>query len=107
MLWSKYFFFSILLAPGGVAAPTIVILDYQSVEVIWQEPARSNGEIISYTIHMPEPRVYIGNPNITSYTVDGLVPYTTYSGKFEFMNVGVQILEEVLWQELANNNVDR
>ncbi len=67
-------------APGGVSAPTIVTLDHESVNVQWEPPARSNGEIISYTIHMPDPRIYIGNPNVTSYSVDGLVPYTQYSG---------------------------
>ena len=70
-----------MTAPGGVAAPTIVILDHETVDVIWDPPAQSNGEIISYTIHMPDPRIYIGNPNITSYAVVGLIPYTDYAGK--------------------------
>ncbi|XP_072050692.1 usherin-like [Amphiura filiformis] len=74
--------------PGGVAAPTIVILDHKSVNVIWEPPARSNGEIISYTIHMPDPRVHIGNPNITSYTVEGLVAYTQYSVTIEACTPG-------------------
>ena len=80
---SQYFCFYI--APGGVGAPTVVILDHQAVQVIWVPPAQSNGEIISYTIHMQDPRIYIGNPNTTSYTVDGLVPYTDYAGKTSFI----------------------
>ncbi|XP_072017125.1 usherin-like [Amphiura filiformis] len=37
---------------------------------------------------MPDPRVHIGNPNITSYTVEGLVAYTQYSVTIEACTPG-------------------
>ncbi|XP_071790086.1 usherin-like isoform X2 [Asterias amurensis] len=75
-------------APGGVNAPIVTSLDHVSMLVTWQQPAFSNGEIISYTIRMPQPRVYIGDTNMTSKVVSGLVPYTNYLVTLEACTIG-------------------
>ncbi|XP_038072643.1 usherin-like isoform X1 [Patiria miniata] len=75
-------------APGGVNPPSVTILDHQSVLVAWQPPVLTNGEIISYTIRMPQPRVYIGDTNSTSRVVSGLVPYTNYLVSIEACTIG-------------------
>ncbi|XP_022099403.1 usherin-like isoform X2 [Acanthaster planci] len=75
-------------APGGVNAPTVTILNHESALVTWQPPVHSNGDLISYTIRMPQPRVYIGDTNTTSRVVSGLVPYTNYMVTIEVCTIG-------------------
>ncbi|XP_041469805.1 usherin-like [Lytechinus variegatus] len=74
--------------PGGVREPSVTVLGPDSVMVSWEEPAQSNGEILSYTIRMPDPRIYLDQTNLTSYTVYNLVPYTEYSVTIEACTAG-------------------
>ncbi|XP_071494817.1 LOW QUALITY PROTEIN: usherin-like [Diadema antillarum] len=74
--------------PGGVRAPTVTVLGPDSVDVSWDEPTQSNGEILSYTIRMPDPRIYLEQTNVTSYTVYNLIPFTDYSVTIEACTAG-------------------
>ncbi|XP_033110841.1 usherin-like [Anneissia japonica] len=74
--------------PGGVAAPLLTVTGPETILVSWSPPVQSNGDIISYTIKMPNPRVPVLYVNVTSYEVANLVPYTEYSVTIEACTVG-------------------
>ena len=92
-------------APGGVRAPAVTVLGPESVQVSWEEPAFSNGEIQSYTIRMPDPRIYLTETNLTSYIVYNLVPYTDYSGGLESCLILGFIRIKVMAQEFCNRKI--
>ncbi|XP_078675414.1 usherin-like isoform X2 [Branchiostoma floridae x Branchiostoma belcheri] len=65
--------------PAGLSRPTVQVLGPTSMFVTWLAPSQPNGALTRYVIRMPDPRIELTNTNITSYTVEGLVPYTSYS----------------------------
>nr|XP_006813188.1 PREDICTED: usherin [Saccoglossus kowalevskii] len=65
--------------PSGLATPIVEILSSTSIRVAWQPPAQPNGEIVSYTVKMPNPRILIENVTVTEIIVEDLVPYTQYT----------------------------
>ncbi|XP_071962430.1 usherin-like isoform X2 [Antedon mediterranea] len=74
--------------PGGIATPILTVTGPESILVSWSTPVQSNGDIISYTIKMPNPRVPVPYANVTSYEVINLVPYTEYSVTIEACTIG-------------------
>ncbi|CAH2254292.1 usherin [Pelobates cultripes] len=65
--------------PGGVQPPEVYILGPYTAKVIWKMPLIPNGDILSYEICMPEPKITIINTTLLNYTVTNLIPYTNYS----------------------------
>ncbi|KAJ8045141.1 Usherin [Holothuria leucospilota] len=74
-------------APGGLRPPTVDVLDSTTMIVSWDPPAESNGVIISYTIRMPQPIIYLDNTTLTSFLVHSLIPYTDYEVTMEACTV--------------------
>ncbi|XP_077990481.1 usherin-like [Glandiceps talaboti] len=65
--------------PGGLSTPVVEVRGGTVIHVSWQPPVQPNGDIISYTIRLPNPQILIANTSITEYLVEDLVPYTLYS----------------------------
>ncbi|KAG9484595.1 hypothetical protein GDO78_010137 [Eleutherodactylus coqui] len=65
--------------PVGVQSPEVTILGPFTAKVTWSPPLRPNGNIISYEIRMPDPRILLTDPTVLSYIMTDLVPYTNYS----------------------------
>ncbi|XP_044147224.1 usherin [Bufo gargarizans] len=65
--------------PVGVQPPDVTILGPYTAKVTWTPPLRPNGDILSYEIRMPEPRILLTNPSVLSYIMTSLIPYTDYS----------------------------
>ncbi|XP_069464673.1 usherin [Ambystoma mexicanum] len=65
--------------PVGVQPPEVMASGPESVEVSWKAPLIPNGEIRSYEIRMPEPRITLINSSSLSHKVANLFPYTNYS----------------------------
>ncbi|XP_010127512.1 PREDICTED: usherin-like, partial [Chlamydotis macqueenii] len=67
--------------PAGVQPPDAEVLGPHSVKISWKPPLIQNGEILTYEIRMPDPRiVIIGNTSsVLSHLVTNLIPYTNYS----------------------------
>ncbi|XP_041418335.1 usherin [Xenopus laevis] len=65
--------------PAGMQAPNVTVLGPYTAKVTWRSPLIPNGEILSYEIRMPEPRIAIINTTLLSNTVTNLIPYTNYS----------------------------
>ncbi|XP_039192169.1 usherin isoform X7 [Crotalus tigris] len=71
--------------PENIQAPKVQALDPYTAQVSWESPSILNGEILSYEIHMPDPRITISN-NLTtsmSHIVTNLIPFTNYSVTIE------------------------
>ncbi|XP_013916323.1 PREDICTED: usherin-like [Thamnophis sirtalis] len=71
--------------PENIQAPKVQALDPYTAQVSWESPSILNGEILSYEIHMPNPRITINN-NLTtsmSHVVTNLIPFTNYSVTIE------------------------
>ncbi|XP_039386307.1 usherin [Mauremys reevesii] len=67
--------------PAGVQPPEVEVLGPDLVKVSWKPPLILNGEILSYEIRMPDPRITITS-NISSmqnHVVTNLIPFTNYS----------------------------
>ncbi|ETE70043.1 hypothetical protein L345_04149, partial [Ophiophagus hannah] len=72
-------------APEDIPAPELYSDTPTSVLVSWESPSILNGEILSYEIYMPNPRITITN-NLTtamSHVVTNLIPFTNYSVTIE------------------------
>ncbi|KAG8584399.1 hypothetical protein GDO81_008814 [Engystomops pustulosus] len=65
--------------PVGVQPPEVTILGPYTAKVTWRPPLRPNGDIISYEIRMPDPRILLTDPALMSYIMTGLIPYSNYS----------------------------
>ncbi|XP_072265966.1 usherin isoform X2 [Pyxicephalus adspersus] len=65
--------------PVGVQPPEVTVLGPYTAKITWKTPLLPNGNIVSYEIRMPEPRVVITDTALLSYTMTNLVPYTNYS----------------------------
>uniref|UniRef100_F7ALI8 Usherin n=1 Tax=Xenopus tropicalis TaxID=8364 RepID=F7ALI8_XENTR len=65
--------------PAGMQAPNVTVLGPYTAKVTWRSPLVPNGEILSYEIRMPEPRIAIINATLLSHTVTNLIPDTNYS----------------------------
>ncbi|XP_075719450.1 usherin [Rhinoderma darwinii] len=65
--------------PVGVQPPEVTILGPYTAKVTWNPPLRPNGDILSYEIRMPEPRIVLTDPTVLSYIRTNLIPYTNYS----------------------------
>ncbi|XP_070813494.1 usherin [Pituophis catenifer annectens] len=71
--------------PEYIQAPKVQALDPYTAQVSWESPSILNGEMLSYEIHMPNPRITITN-NLTtsmSHVVTNLIPFTNYSVTIE------------------------
>ena len=64
--------------PGGVQAPNVEILSATSVEITWAPPIQPNGELESYIIRLPIPRIEIRNVSINNLLLENLAPFTEY-----------------------------
>ncbi|XP_071996224.1 usherin isoform X2 [Engystomops pustulosus] len=65
--------------PVGVQPPEVTILGPYTAKVTWRPPLRPNGDVISYEIRMPDPRILLTDPALMSYIMTGLIPYSNYS----------------------------
>uniref|UniRef100_A0A3P9BUF9 Usherin n=1 Tax=Maylandia zebra TaxID=106582 RepID=A0A3P9BUF9_9CICH len=67
--------------PAGLSPPRIKVLGPATLQVTWSPPLIPNGEIHSYEIRLPEPRITFSTNNTSELnaTVTDLVPYTNYS----------------------------
>ncbi|XP_069811529.1 usherin [Dendropsophus ebraccatus] len=65
--------------PVGVQPPEVTVLGPYTAKVTWIPPLRPNGDILSYEIHMPEPRMVVTDPTVLNYIMTDLIPYTNYS----------------------------
>uniref|UniRef100_A0A8D0L665 Usherin n=1 Tax=Sphenodon punctatus TaxID=8508 RepID=A0A8D0L665_SPHPU len=67
--------------PAGVQPPEVQVLGPDSAKVSWKPPLIMNGDILSYEIRMPDPRITIIS-NISSalsHVMTNLIPFTNYS----------------------------
>nr|XP_004672060.2 usherin [Jaculus jaculus] len=67
--------------PAGLQPPVVHVLGPDAAKVAWEPPLIPNGDILSYEIRMPEPRVTITNisSSVFSHIVSPLAPFTRYS----------------------------
>ncbi|KAM8817678.1 usherin isoform 1-T1 [Rhynchonycteris naso] len=67
--------------PAGVQPPMVRVLGPDAAEVTWKPPLIQNGDVLSYEIRMPDPRITITNvtPSALSRVVTHLIPFTDYS----------------------------
>ncbi|KAM3930149.1 usherin [Leptodactylus fuscus] len=65
--------------PVGLQPPKVTILGPYTAKVSWIPPLRPNGEILSYEIRMPDPRIVLTDPAVYSYIMTSLIPYSNYS----------------------------
>ncbi|XP_018411554.1 PREDICTED: usherin [Nanorana parkeri] len=65
--------------PVGVQPPEVTVFGPYTAKITWKVPLLPNGEILSYEIRMPEPKVVITDTALLSYTMTNLIPYTNYS----------------------------
>ncbi|PIK62300.1 putative usherin [Apostichopus japonicus] len=75
-------------SPGGLRPPLVDVLGSTQILVSWDPPMETNGVILSYTIRMPQPIIYVDNITVTTYVVDSLTPYTDYEVTIEACTVG-------------------
>ena len=70
------------LVPEGLAAPNVTIQNTTSVYITWTEPARHNGILLGYEVHLmwsstsQEAVIYSGTGFQTFF--NGLDPYAKY-----------------------------
>ena len=83
--------------PDGLAPPSVIPLTPTSLEVTWEEPVFSNGEIIRYELQQ-----LVGDENVTlfvglgfEYQVMGLTPNTVYRFRVLATNAGGTTASEV------------
>ncbi|XP_075195246.1 usherin [Anomaloglossus baeobatrachus] len=74
--------------PVGVQPPEVTIISPYTAKVSWIPPLLPNGEIVSYEIRMPEPRVLLTDPTVMSHIMASLIPYTNYSVTIRACSVG-------------------
>jgi len=78
-----------MAVPEGVAPPAVVVISDTSVRVSWQAPAKPNGPITAYLLHVNRPiSAYllhvddaVVDPHTawpSFYVVEDLQPYTVY-----------------------------
>ncbi|KAM5165253.1 usherin [Mantella aurantiaca] len=65
--------------PVGVQPPEVTVLGPYTAKITWTVPLIPNGEIQSYEIRMPDPRIVITDTALLSFTTTNLLPYTNYS----------------------------
>ncbi|XP_056424309.1 usherin isoform X1 [Hyla sarda] len=65
--------------PVGVLPPEVNTLGPYTAKVTWIPPLRPNGDILSYEIRMPDPRILLTDPTVLNYIMTNLIPYTNYS----------------------------
>ncbi|XP_053139313.1 usherin [Hemicordylus capensis] len=67
--------------PAGVQPPELQALGPEAIQVSWKAPFILNGEILSYEIRMPDPRITLTSnlSSSMSYVVTNLIPFTNYS----------------------------
>ncbi|XP_062981457.1 usherin [Elgaria multicarinata webbii] len=67
--------------PAGIQPPVVGALGPDTAQVSWNSPFIPNGEILSYEIRMPDPRITLTNnlSSSMSHIVTGLIPFTNYS----------------------------
>ncbi|CAL8351755.1 unnamed protein product [Merluccius merluccius] len=80
-------------APSGVGPPTLQPLGPSQVRVDWSPPARSNGDLVSYTVYQRDPAQLLTNsttftPQESAFSVRhayllGLAPYHRYEVRVE------------------------
>ncbi|XP_060102758.1 usherin [Heteronotia binoei] len=67
--------------PAGVQPPEVKVLGPDTAQVSWKPPFILNGEILSYEIRMPDPRITLTR-NLSSsmnHVITNLIPFTNYS----------------------------
>ncbi|XP_041108645.1 usherin [Polyodon spathula] len=84
-------------APSGVSPPKLQPSSLSDIFVMWDPPARSNGEIMNYTVFRRDPAeakiITITFPSYhpsyfsRSYTLSGLKPYYRYEVRIEACTV--------------------
>ena len=67
------------LGPGGVKSPFVTVQSATSMDVTWEEPIQSNGQLEYYMIKINHLVFEIRNISQRNLFVDKLVPYTEYS----------------------------
>uniref|UniRef100_A0A8D2ISK6 Usherin n=1 Tax=Varanus komodoensis TaxID=61221 RepID=A0A8D2ISK6_VARKO len=67
--------------PAGILPPMVDVFGPDTVQVSWNSPFIPNGEILSYEIRMPDPRITLTSnlSSSMSQIVTNLVPFTNYS----------------------------
>ncbi|KAM9109657.1 usherin isoform 1-T1 [Megaptera novaeangliae] len=67
--------------PAGVQPPVVDVLGPDTAKVTWRAPLILNGDILTYEIRMPDPRITITNvtSSVFSHIVTHLIPFTNYS----------------------------
>uniref|UniRef100_A0ABM5FDT3 Usherin-like n=1 Tax=Pogona vitticeps TaxID=103695 RepID=A0ABM5FDT3_9SAUR len=67
--------------PAGIAPPAVTALGPDTAQVSWKSPLILNGEILSYEIRMPDPRITLTSnlSSSMSHIVTNLIPFTNYS----------------------------
>ncbi|XP_074120778.1 usherin [Sminthopsis crassicaudata] len=69
--------------PAGVQPPEVLVLGPDMAKVIWTAPLIPNGDILSYEVCMPDPRIMVipsgSNTSIFSQIMTNLIPFTNYS----------------------------
>ncbi len=68
----------LIVGPGGVTPPFVVVLNGTSLEITWKPPIEPNGKLQSYIISLPIPTQEISNTNINSVIISDLIPDTQY-----------------------------
>jgi len=66
------------VGPAGVLAPRVEVLGATRLKVSWAHPINPNGQLISYTVRLPQPRFNV-SANLTSLDVTDLDAYTLYN----------------------------
>ncbi|XP_042331708.1 LOW QUALITY PROTEIN: usherin [Sceloporus undulatus] len=67
--------------PAGIQPPKVQVLGPDTAQVFWQDPFIPNGEVLSYEIRMPDPRITLTKnmSSSMSHIVTNLIPFTNYS----------------------------
>nr|XP_056708935.1 usherin [Euleptes europaea] len=67
--------------PAGVQPPEVEALGPDMAQVSWKPPLILNGEILSYEIRMPDPRITLTSNLLSSmnHIITNLIPFTNYS----------------------------
>ncbi|XP_003419924.2 usherin [Loxodonta africana] len=67
--------------PAGVQPPMVHVLGPDAAKVTWLPPLIQNGDILSYEVRMPDPRITITNitSSVLTETITQLIPFTNYS----------------------------
>ncbi|CAH1791583.1 unnamed protein product, partial [Owenia fusiformis] len=74
-------------APEGLSPPQLIVVDDTTLQVLWSAPARPNGDVIAYFIHLDDKKIDTGLTVAGSFMLYKLQPHTVYSVQVEVCTV--------------------